>query len=46
MYVKIPYFAPSEKQFMFDFRVHDLHALLKILKEEGVTIVGTVEEYD
>lgn len=39
------YFSPSKKQFMFNFRVDDLIALLAVLKEEGVTIVGEVEEY-
>lgn len=40
------YFAPSEKPFMVNYRVHDLEALLKVLKEEGVTIVGEMESYD
>ena len=40
------YFAPSEKQFMMNFRVENLVELLKVLKEEGVTIVGEMEEYD
>ncbi len=40
------YFAPSKKQFMFNFRVENLHELLKVLKEEGITVVGEVEEYD
>lgn len=40
------YFNPSKKQFMMNFRVENLHELLKALKEEGVTIVGEVEEYD
>ncbi|WP_405251276.1 VOC family protein [Dokdonia sp. Asnod3-C12] len=39
------YFSPSKKQFMFNFRVDDLIALLAVLKEEGVTIVGEIEEY-
>ncbi len=39
------YFQPSEKQFMMNFRVENLVELLKVLKEEGVTIVGEVEEY-
>ncbi|AWH73929.1 glyoxalase [Dokdonia sp. Dokd-P16] len=39
------YFSPSKKQFMFNFRVDNLIALLAVLKEEGVTIVGEVEEY-
>ena len=40
------YFNPSEKQFMMNFRVENLEELLKILKEEGVTIIGEMEEYD
>ncbi len=40
------YFKPSEKQFMMNFRVENLKALLTVLKDEGVTIVGEVEEYD
>lgn len=39
------YFSPSKKQFMFNFRVDNLIELLKVLKEEGVTVVGEVEEY-
>jgi predicted enzyme related to lactoylglutathione lyase len=41
------YFAPSEKQVMLNFIVKDLFALLAVLKEEGVTIVGEPmdEEY-
>ncbi len=39
------YFAPSEKQFMFNYRVENLAALLEELKKEGVQIVGTMEEY-
>ena len=38
------YFAPSEKPFMFNYRVHDLKALLQVLREEGVTIVGEMED--
>ena len=40
------YFSPSEKDFMFNYRVENLEELLKILKEEGVTIVGEMETYD
>jgi len=39
------YFKPSEKQFMFNFRVENLVELLATLKQEGVTVVGEVEEY-
>lgn len=40
------YFNPSNKQFMFNYRVENLVELLKVLKEEGVEIVGEIEEYD
>jgi predicted enzyme related to lactoylglutathione lyase len=41
------YFAPSEKAVMVNLRVADLDALLPVLREEGVTIVGdpVSEEY-
>ena len=40
------YYEPSKKDFMFNYRVENLHELLKVLKDEGVTIVGEVEEYE
>ncbi len=40
------YFEPSNKDFMFNYRVENLKELLATLKEEGVTIVGEMEEYD
>lgn len=40
------YFSPSEKQFMQNFRVENLEALLEKLKQEGVTIIGDMETYD
>ena len=40
------YFKPSKKEFMMNFRVHNLTTLLTNLKEEGVTIIGKVEEYE
>ena len=40
------YFSPSKKQFMMNFRVENLVELLEILKQEGVEIVGEIEEYD
>ena len=40
------YFEPSKKEFMFNYRVENLVELLKALKEEGVTIIGEIEEYD
>ena len=39
------YFQPSEKPFMFNYRVENLVALLAALKEEGVQIVGEMEEF-
>ncbi len=39
------YFSPSEKQFMQNFRVENLEALLEKLKQEGVTIIGDMETY-
>ncbi len=40
------YFSPSQKPFMFNYRVKGLVSLLDTLKSEGVTIVGDIEEYD
>ncbi|MDR8393067.1 VOC family protein [Aliifodinibius sp. S!AR15-10] len=40
------YFDPSEREFMINYRVDDLEALIEVLKEEGVEIVGEIEEYE
>ena len=40
------YFSPSEKDYMFNYRVHDLEALLEVLKEEGVQIVGEMQSFE
>lgn len=40
------YFEPSRKEFMMNFRVENLEKLLEVLKQEGVTVVGTMEEYE
>lgn len=40
------YFSPSDKPFMFNYRVENLVELLKALREEGVQIVGEVEEFE
>ena len=37
---KSDYFSPSKRDFMFNYRVDDLDALLIALKQEGVTQVG------
>jgi predicted enzyme related to lactoylglutathione lyase len=40
------YFAPSTKDFMINYRVENLEALVEQLKTEGVTIVDKIESYD
>lgn len=40
------YFKPSEKEFMINYRVADLEALVAELRQEGVTIVDDIETYD
>ena len=41
---KSTYFQPSEKEFMVNYRVENLTALLIELKKEGVQIVGEMIE--
>lgn len=43
---KTEYFAPSSKDFMINYRVENLEALLEELKKEGVTVVDEIETYD
>jgi predicted enzyme related to lactoylglutathione lyase len=38
------YFGPGPSSFMVNFRVHDLHALLAALREEGCAVEPKVEE--
>jgi len=40
------YFEPSTKGFMINYRVADLEALVAELKQNGVTIVDTIETVD
>ena len=40
------YFAPSEKKFMINYRVENLEALLAVLKEEGVQVVGEMQVFE
>lgn len=40
------YLEPSTKDFMINYRVADLEALVEELKKEGVTIVDKMETYD
>ena len=40
------YFEPSMKDFMINYRVDNLEALVEELKKEGVTIIDKIESYD
>lgn len=40
------YFSPSKKEFMINYRVQNLEALLEKLKENGVTILDDIATYD
>ena len=43
---KTGYFAPSEKEFMINYRVQNIEGLVKKLSENGVTIVDSIAEFD
>lgn len=43
---KTKYFEPSVKDFMINYRVENLEALVEELKKEGVTITDTIETVD
>jgi predicted enzyme related to lactoylglutathione lyase len=38
------YFAPSKSTFMVNYRVADVHALVKVLRDEGCTVMPKMEE--
>ncbi|MEM0995568.1 MAG: VOC family protein [Bacteroidota bacterium] len=40
------YFDPSQKDYMFNYRVDNLVELLKVLEAEGVQIVGEMQEFE
>jgi predicted enzyme related to lactoylglutathione lyase len=40
------YFAPSEKDFMINYRVENLEALVEELRKENVTILDDIASYD
>jgi predicted enzyme related to lactoylglutathione lyase len=40
------YFAPSRKEFMINYRVQNIEALVIKLKENGVTIVDEIEAFE
>jgi predicted enzyme related to lactoylglutathione lyase len=43
---KTKYFEPSTKEFMINYRVDNLEALVEELKKEGVTVTDTIETFD
>jgi predicted enzyme related to lactoylglutathione lyase len=40
------YFAPSQSGFMINYIVDDMEALVKALKEEGVTVLDEIASYE
>jgi predicted enzyme related to lactoylglutathione lyase len=40
------YFEPSEKNFMLNYRVENLETLVMELKQNGVTVLDTIETFD
>ncbi|MBS1927369.1 MAG: VOC family protein [Chitinophagaceae bacterium] len=40
------YFEPSKKEFMINYRVENLEALVEELQKSGVTVVDKIESYD
>ncbi len=40
------YFEPSKKEFMINYRVENLEALLEELQKSGVTVLDKIESYD
>lgn len=43
---KTKYFEPSSKDFMINYRVENIEALVEALKNEGVTVLDKIESYD
>jgi predicted enzyme related to lactoylglutathione lyase len=40
------YFSPSKKEFMINYRVQNMEALVEKLKANGVTILDAIETFD
>ena len=40
------YFEPSQKDYMFNYRVENLVELLEELKKEGIEQIGEMQVYD
>ncbi|HVV02614.1 MAG TPA: VOC family protein [Puia sp.] len=43
---KTQYFEPSSRDFMLNYRVENLEALVEELKKEGVTVLDNIETYE
>ena len=43
---KTKYFEPSQKEFMINYRVENLEALLAQLKKDGVTVTDTIQSVE
>ena len=40
------YFNPGKKEFMLNYRVENLKALMDLLRSEGVQVVGDLQEFE
>ena len=43
---KTKYFQPSQKEFMINYRVENIEALVDELRKDGVEITDSIETYD
>jgi len=43
---KTEYFAPSQKDYMINYRVENLLELIEDLRAKGVEVAGEIEEYE
>lgn len=43
---KTNYFNPSDKAFMVNYRVNNIEGLVRKLRDNGVTIVDSIQEYE
>lgn len=43
---KTKYFEPSQKEFMINYRVENMEALVEELKANGVTVLDSIATYD
>lgn len=40
------YFTPSSKEFMINYRVDNIEALVKELKQDGINVLGEIETFE